>query len=302
MAYEFGPFRLEPPSRRLMRAGQEIPLTAKAFDVLVALLEQAGQVVEKGTLLGRLWPDAAVEEGNLAQQVYTARRALGDEEQRYIRTVSRRGYQFVTEVRKTLESAGPSPQGTLPGRASLPFPGERRGRRVPWPGSRGRAHHEAQQRARGRGPPHERRAPLCVRLGRSRRRGARPACRLGAGGELQTGLGAPAGDGPAAGRAFGRPGLGRDVQRPCDGPLLGPGRDCASGGGGARPQPERRGGTPPFPFCPLAMPMLSRPTSKAAFTRPEGRRRSWVARSLCSRPRWLEIPATPWPTPPSPKP
>lgn len=121
MAYEFGSFRLEPTARRLLRAGYEVSLTAKAFDVLVTLVEQAGQVVEKGTLMGRLWPDAVVEEGNLAQQVHTARRALGDEEQRYIRTVARRGYQFVADVKTSLESSTApvsSPPATL---AVLPF-------------------------------------------------------------------------------------------------------------------------------------------------------------------------------------
>ena len=121
MAYEFGSFRLEPALRRLTRAGQEVALTAKAFDVLVALLEQAGQVVEKSALVSRLWPDAVVEEGNLAQQVHTARRALGDEEQRYIRTVSRRGYQFVTEVRKTMDLATRPASPRAPSLAVLPF-------------------------------------------------------------------------------------------------------------------------------------------------------------------------------------
>jgi serine/threonine-protein kinase len=121
MAYEFGSFRLEPGSRRLLRAGNEVALTAKAFDILVTLVDKAGQVVDKGVLLSRLWPDTVVEEGNLAQQVHTARRALGDDEQRYIRTVARRGYQFVAEVRKSAEAPGPSVQPAVATLAVLPF-------------------------------------------------------------------------------------------------------------------------------------------------------------------------------------
>jgi DNA-binding winged helix-turn-helix (wHTH) protein/Flp pilus assembly protein TadD len=105
MLYEFGPFRLQPTARRLSRAGEAVPLTAKAFDVLVALVERAGRIVEKEDLLARLWPDAAVEEGNLAQQIHTVRRALDDQGQRYVATVARRGYQFVGEVKSLPEAA-----------------------------------------------------------------------------------------------------------------------------------------------------------------------------------------------------
>jgi DNA-binding winged helix-turn-helix (wHTH) protein/Flp pilus assembly protein TadD len=105
MLYEFGPFRLHPAARRLSLNGEPVALTAKAFDVLVALVERAGQIVEKDALLARLWPDAVVEEGNLAQQVHTVRRALGDDGQRYIATVARRGYQFVGAVTTVPEAA-----------------------------------------------------------------------------------------------------------------------------------------------------------------------------------------------------
>lgn len=117
MVYEFGPFRLEPASRRLLREGVEVPLTAKAFDVLVALLENAGRVMKKDVLMGRLWAGSVVEEGNLPQQVHTARRALGDDEQRFIRTVARQGYQFVAEVRKAPAAAPPRASSL----AVLPF-------------------------------------------------------------------------------------------------------------------------------------------------------------------------------------
>lgn len=125
LSYEFGPFRLEPAARKLLRAGESIPLTAKAFDVLVALLEHPGHVVEKGALMARLWPDAIVEEGNLTQQIHTARRALGDDDQRYIATVPRRGYQFVAPVKtaggERAPSDAPPPTPWTVSLAVLPF-------------------------------------------------------------------------------------------------------------------------------------------------------------------------------------
>ena len=113
-SYEFGPFQLQPAARRLLRDGETVPLTAKAFDVLVVLVERQGEVVEKEALLDELWPGAFVEEGNLAQQVHTVRRALGDEDHRYIATVARRGYQFVASVKKTVEAVNTAP--ALPAR------------------------------------------------------------------------------------------------------------------------------------------------------------------------------------------
>ena len=116
--YEFGPFRLQPGARTLSRGGAPVPLTAKAFDVLVALVERAGQVVQKDTLMALLWPGAVVEEGNLSQQVHTARRALGDADHRYIATVARRGYQFVAAVTKRAEPSSVTDAST-PSTASL---------------------------------------------------------------------------------------------------------------------------------------------------------------------------------------
>ena len=74
-AYEFGGFRLEMGSRRLLRAGVPIPITVKAFDTLAALVEQAGRVVDKDELMRRVWPDAIVEEANLSQQIFLLRKA-----------------------------------------------------------------------------------------------------------------------------------------------------------------------------------------------------------------------------------
>lgn len=98
--FEFGPFRLDGVRRTLYRNGDRIPMTARTFDVLLALLERRGQTVEKDELLRIVWPDAVVEEANLTQQVFTIRRLLGTAcgDDGYIVTVARRGYRFVAPV------------------------------------------------------------------------------------------------------------------------------------------------------------------------------------------------------------
>jgi Tol biopolymer transport system component/DNA-binding winged helix-turn-helix (wHTH) protein len=98
--YQFGPFRLDVDRRLLLRSGGPVPLTPKAFDTLRVLVENSGQVIAKDELLSRVWPDSFVEEATLAQNVFTLRKALGDDgsEHSYIRTVPRRGYCFIGDV------------------------------------------------------------------------------------------------------------------------------------------------------------------------------------------------------------
>jgi DNA-binding winged helix-turn-helix (wHTH) protein len=100
--YEFGPFRLDPEERRLSREGQPITLRAKIFDTLCALVEAHGHLLEKDELLHRVWPDAVVEEGNLATNISALRKTLGEPAtgQKYVETVPGRGYRFVAEVRE----------------------------------------------------------------------------------------------------------------------------------------------------------------------------------------------------------
>jgi DNA-binding winged helix-turn-helix (wHTH) protein len=74
-AYEFGPFRLDPTERLLLRERQPVALPPKAFDLLVYLVERHGHLVEKQTLMAALWPDAVVEETNLAYNVSAVRKA-----------------------------------------------------------------------------------------------------------------------------------------------------------------------------------------------------------------------------------
>ena len=99
--YEFGDFRLDASERLLSRRGVTVPLTPKAIDVLLALVEQPGRLLDKETLLKTVWPDSFVEENNLADNVFKLRRVLGDGENgpRFIETVPKRGYRFVADVR-----------------------------------------------------------------------------------------------------------------------------------------------------------------------------------------------------------
>src|SRR5437773_4524011 len=99
-AHEFGPFRLDPAERLLLRDGQPVALTPKAFDLLVYLVERHGHLVERQVLMAALWPDAVVEEANLAYNVSAVRKALGDgqEGEQFIQTVPTRGYRFVAPV------------------------------------------------------------------------------------------------------------------------------------------------------------------------------------------------------------
>ena len=129
LSYEFGPFRLEPATRRLLREGEPLPLTPKAFDTLLLLVQNSERVMEKEEVLRRIWPDAVVEESNLAQNVFTLRKTLGDspEGARFIATVPRRGYRFVAPVTPSRSTAA---EGAAGGPATAEAP-PRRG-----PGSR----------------------------------------------------------------------------------------------------------------------------------------------------------------------
>ncbi|MGH9905296.1 MAG: winged helix-turn-helix domain-containing protein, partial [Pyrinomonadaceae bacterium] len=106
--YEFGPFRLDAAERVLLRGPDLVPLTPKVFDILLALVERGGHIVEKDDLMKRVWPDSFVEEGNLTQNVSLLRKALGETPggPQFIETVSRRGYRFVATIREGDVEAG----------------------------------------------------------------------------------------------------------------------------------------------------------------------------------------------------
>lgn len=98
--YAFGPFLLDPEARVLLRTGKPLSMAGKTFDTLLILIQNRGRLVDKDELLSRIWAGTAVEEANLSQSIFTARRILGDspKDHRYIATVPGRGYQFVASV------------------------------------------------------------------------------------------------------------------------------------------------------------------------------------------------------------
>src|SRR5262245_16155608 len=108
LIYEFGGFRLDPGEHRLLRAGQVVPLTPKAFDLLLYLVEQHGHLVEKQSLMSALWPDTVVEEANLAFHISALRKALDEgNSESVIQTVPTKGYRFVGVVTATPATARP---------------------------------------------------------------------------------------------------------------------------------------------------------------------------------------------------
>jgi DNA-binding winged helix-turn-helix (wHTH) protein/tetratricopeptide (TPR) repeat protein len=125
--YEFGAFVLDPGDRRLSRLGEPVPVSPKTFELLVALVERSGRVVEKHEMLALVWPGTFVEEANLAVHISTLRKTLGDgiAGVRYIETVPKRGYRFVAPVR-ACETPFDSPHATIQVR-------ETTGRTVPVP-------------------------------------------------------------------------------------------------------------------------------------------------------------------------
>ena len=98
--YEFDLFRIDVSRRLLLRQGEVIPLTPKAFDILSILVQNRGRIIGKDELMKLVWPDTAVEENNLTRNISSLRRALGErpDEHRYIVTVPGRGYRFAAEM------------------------------------------------------------------------------------------------------------------------------------------------------------------------------------------------------------
>ncbi len=109
--YAFGAFRLDLAAARLFRDSQEVDLPPKAFQVLAYLIEHRDRLVPKQELVEQIWKDTFVTDDALVQAVATLRRALGDspEQQHYIRTKARVGYQFVARLHASSVPQGPGP-------------------------------------------------------------------------------------------------------------------------------------------------------------------------------------------------
>src|ERR1700761_7767202 len=123
-AFVFGPYRLLVAQRLLLEGDKSVRLGSRAFDILTALVERAGEVVGKEELIARAWPQTVVEEANLKIQVSALRRALGDGQggHRYVATVTGRGYNFVAPVRREAPSRAPLPQtNAAPAAHNLPL-------------------------------------------------------------------------------------------------------------------------------------------------------------------------------------
>lgn len=101
-ALSFGPFQLVPTQRLLLEAGEPLHIGSRALDILIALAERPGEVVRKDELMGRVWPNTFIGDGNLKVHVAALRRVLGDgrNAQRYVINVHGRGYVLVAQIRR----------------------------------------------------------------------------------------------------------------------------------------------------------------------------------------------------------
>jgi DNA-binding winged helix-turn-helix (wHTH) protein len=99
-AFLFGSFRLLPRQRLLSSGDEPVRLGSRALDILIALVEHAGELVSKDELMARVWPNTFVVQANLTVHVSALRRALRDGVggNRYFINVPNRGYHFVAPV------------------------------------------------------------------------------------------------------------------------------------------------------------------------------------------------------------
>lgn len=100
LAYHFSHFRLELEDRLLYRNSEVVHLTPKVFNILLLLVQNHGHVLKKEELMNAVWPEAFVEDGNLARNISTLRKALGETPGQisFIETIPCRGYRFAAEV------------------------------------------------------------------------------------------------------------------------------------------------------------------------------------------------------------
>ncbi len=108
----FGGFTLDPRRGCVLLDDREVALRPKSYELLRVLVENAGRLVPKDELFERVWPDVVVNEDSLARCMSDVRRALGDGEQRLIRTIPRRGYLFCADVSES--EAGPPASAPAP--------------------------------------------------------------------------------------------------------------------------------------------------------------------------------------------
>lgn len=121
-AFAFGAFVLDPAERRLNRGGEVVPLTGKAFSVLVHLVERHGQLVTREELLNEVWDGVNVDDAVITVNISALRKVLGDDRNghSFVETVPRAGYRFIAPVERVAHE-------TAVGRSSLRPPRPRRG-------------------------------------------------------------------------------------------------------------------------------------------------------------------------------
>ena len=122
--YRFDEFDVDPANRTCLRDRAPLPISGKVYDILLAFVENPGRLLSKDELLQRIWPNEFVEEGNLARNVSTLRKALNDngKDHKYIVTVPGHGYRFAADVStgtstpaNEVQEVTPEPQGEAVG-------------------------------------------------------------------------------------------------------------------------------------------------------------------------------------------
>lgn len=103
MIYSFDAFQIDAHKRLLLRDGRTVPLSSKAFDLLLALVESGGREISKEELMERVWSNQVVEDANLTVTMSHLRKALGEKasDHRFIVTIPGRGYRFVGQSQMT---------------------------------------------------------------------------------------------------------------------------------------------------------------------------------------------------------
>ena len=120
--FVFGSFRLIPAQRMLIEDEKPLRLGSRALDILVTLLESAGETIRKDQLIARTWPDTVVDEGALRVHVAALRKALGDGQagKRYIANIPGRGYSFIAPVMREQRQPAIAPTNGAAVRGNLP--------------------------------------------------------------------------------------------------------------------------------------------------------------------------------------
>lgn len=109
---QFGAFAFDQRQRILTRDGKIVPLAPKDLEILLALLQKHGQIVEKKEIIERVWPETFVEEANLSRHIFNLRQILSEDGVRSIETVPKRGYRLVMPI--SLLEPVPAPAATPP--------------------------------------------------------------------------------------------------------------------------------------------------------------------------------------------